>query len=73
MPGLLIKDLPPHLHRKLKEQAARHHRSMTGEVLAVLERALDEGVSRERLPPPFKGRLPMTDQFIARGRDRGRA
>ncbi|MDQ3776997.1 MAG: Arc family DNA-binding protein [Pseudomonadota bacterium] len=34
--------LPPELHRKLKEQAAQHHRSMTKEVLTLLERALGE-------------------------------
>lgn len=40
MPGFVIKDLPEALHRKLKEQAARNHRRMTKEVLAVLEQAL---------------------------------
>ena len=44
MPGLVIKDLPAKLHRKLKERAARHRRSMTKEVLVVLERALSEDV-----------------------------
>lgn len=72
MPGLVIKDLPPELHRKLKEQAARHHRSMTKEVLAVIERALSEGAVPKEAPPPFKGRFALTDKFIGRARREGR-
>lgn len=71
MPGFVIKDLPPKLHRKLKEQATRHHRSMTKEVLAVLERALSEDRPQE-VPPPFKGRFALTDEFIAQARREGR-
>ena len=40
MPGLLIKDLPPELHRRLQEEATRHHRSMTQQALALLDQAL---------------------------------
>ncbi len=72
MPGFVIKDLPPKLHRKLKEQAARHHRSMTREVLAVLERALNNEERPRDAPPPFKGRFPLTDEFIAQARREGR-
>lgn len=57
MPALLIKDLPPELHRKLREQAAQHHRSMTKEVLALLERAL----GGEKRPRTF--RLHSRDAF----------
>ena len=72
MPGLVIKDLPAELHRKLKQQAARHHRSMTKEVLVVLERALSEGAPSQEAPPPFKGRFALTDKFIAQARREGR-
>jgi len=73
MPGLLIKDLPANLHRKLKAQAIRHHRSMTKEVLAVLERALsEEDRTPEVVPPPFKGRFALTDEFIDQARREGR-
>lgn len=56
MPGLLIKDLPPELHRKLKEEAARHHRSMTRQALALLEQALASPAKNaaELLPLPLK-------------------
>ena len=73
MPGLVIKDLPENLHRKLKAQAVRHHRSMTKEVLAVLERALsDEDRLQDVVPPPFKGRFALTDEFIDQARREGR-
>ena len=73
MPGLVIKDLPAKLHRKLKQQAARHHRSMTKEVLVVLERALGEEILPQEVPPPFKGRFALTDKFIAQAKRDGRA
>ena len=73
MPGFVIKDLPENLHRKLKAQAIRHHRSMTKEVLAVLERALsEEDRPEEVIPPPFKGRFALTDEFIDQARREGR-
>ena len=54
MPGLLIKDLPPELHKKLKESAARHHRSMTKEALYILERGLatETLTSAQQIEPP---------------------
>jgi len=72
MPGLVIKDLPAKLHRKLKERAARHRRSMTKEVLVVLERALSEEATPQEVPPPFKGRFALTDEFIEQARRAGR-
>ena len=71
MPGFVIKDLPPKLHRKLKQQAARHHRSMAEEVLAVIERALSEETLPQEVPPPFKGRFALTDEFIKQARREG--
>lgn len=62
MSGLLIKDFPPELHRKLKEEAARHHRSMTRQALALLEQALSapEKNAAELLPKPIKPAKPVT-------------
>ena len=40
MPTLTIKKVPEVLYRRLKEHAALHHRSMNGEVIACLEKAL---------------------------------
>jgi len=72
MPGLVIKNLPQELHRRLKERAVRHHRSMTKEVIAVLEQALETKGVAETLPPPYKGRIALTDKLIERGRREGR-
>jgi plasmid stability protein len=56
MPGLLIKDFPPELHQKLKDEAARYHRSMTRQALVLLEQALSapEKNTAALLPSPFK-------------------
>ena len=72
MPGLVIKELPPKLHRKLKQQAARHYRSMAKEALVVLEQALSEQPRPKEPPPPFKGRFPLTDKLITQARREGR-
>jgi plasmid stability protein len=37
MPSLVIKNLPPEIHRRLKAEAARNHRSMTKQAIAELE------------------------------------
>lgn len=73
MPGLVIKDLPPELHRELKERAARHHRSMTKEVLAMLEWAVREEPPPQEPPPPFEGHFALTDKFVDRAKREGRA
>ncbi len=61
MPGLLLKDFPPELHRRLKEEAARHHRSMTRQALALLEQALTTPAKNaaELLPDPLKPAKPV--------------
>jgi plasmid stability protein len=62
MPGLLIKDFPPELHRRLKDEAARHHRSMTRQALALLEQALTAPArdAADLLPDPLKPVKPLT-------------
>jgi plasmid stability protein len=41
MKTLSIKNVPDRIHRRLKERARSHHRSLNGELLALLEKALD--------------------------------
>ena len=62
MPGLLIKDFPPELHRRLKQEAARYHRSMTRQALALLEQALAAPArnAADLLPDPLKLAKPVT-------------
>lgn len=40
MANLTIKNMPDCLHRCLKENAKKHHRSLNGELLYVLEQHL---------------------------------
>lgn len=80
MSGLLIKDFPPELHRKLKEEAARHHRSMTRQALALLEQALSSSArnAADLLPTkPLKLAKPVTTNSVVavlrEGRDSGKS
>lgn len=72
MPGLVIKHLPGELHRKLKEQAARHHRSMTREAIALLEQGLGLARQVQEPPAPYRGQFPLTDEFIDKAKREGR-
>ena len=64
MASLLIRNLPPELHRRLKEQAARHHRSMTREAIALIEEALGSTGAVREAPPPYRGEFDLTDDFV---------
>jgi len=71
MPALVIKALPAEIHRRLKEAADQHHRSMTQEAIAILER----GLHRVRPIPdfrPYRGSFPLTNAFINRAKREGR-
>ena len=72
MPALVIKDLPVELHRRLKEDAAQHHRSMTQQAIFILE----QGLLRVRAIPRFKaykGSFLLTNEFINAAKREGRA
>ncbi len=79
MPGLLIKDFPPELHRKLKDEAARHHRSMTRQALALLEQALSSETrnAAELMHKPINPAKPVPANnvvaVIREGRKSGRS
>ena len=64
MSAVVIRDLPPLLHQRLKTEAARHHRSMNRELIAILEKELGAAQSAA-LPPPVKGRMPADGRWIA--------
>jgi plasmid stability protein len=76
MAGLLIKDVPRDLHRKLKARAAVNRRSLSGEALTILESALDDRsgpmtiAEIDRLRT--RGRRPLTDAILERARKRDR-
>ena len=76
VPGLAIKDLPKRLHVRLKRRAMANRRSLSSEVVAILERALDDRAG----PPPLseidalrvRGAAPLTDDLLQRARTEGR-
>ena len=63
MSALLIKNMPPPLHERLRQRAAVHHRSMNREVIAILERELEKPAEME-LPPPVKPLKPIRHEEI---------
>ncbi|MCK6526683.1 hypothetical protein L6R50_03735 [Myxococcota bacterium] len=76
MPGLLIKDLPDDLHRRLKARASALGRSMSREVMVILAEALED-----RAGPPtlaevdrlrVRGRRPLTQDLLDEARTTGR-
>jgi plasmid stability protein len=76
MAGLLIKDVPSELHRKLKARAAANRRSLSREALTILETALHEGSGPRTLAEldrlRVRGRRPLTDAILERARKRDR-
>ena len=76
MPGLLIKDLSPRLHQRLRARAAAMHRSLGREALVILEEALDERAGPRALAEidalRQKGPRPLTDAVIRAARREGR-
>jgi hypothetical protein len=65
MSALVIRDVPPALHERLKQEAEKHHRSMNGEIIAILEKEVGPAQPVE-LPPPVKGIKPVDPQWIVR-------
>jgi hypothetical protein len=53
MPNLSIKDVPEAWAEALRQRAARNHRSLQGELMAILESAIREQSVFDP-PPPFK-------------------
>lgn len=71
---LSLKDVPATTHRALKERAAINHRSLNGEILAILEAAVkaqnidtQATLSRAReLRARFSGKISEADLFAAK-------
>jgi plasmid stability protein len=70
MASILIKDIPPALHERLREAAVRDHRSLSKEVIVLLEGAL--GAPSPALPPPIKAAFPLNSDWLERAISEGR-
>ena len=71
MSSLLIKNLPEKLHKKLKEQAKRHRRSMMQEAITILEQILLREPSLTA--DPVTGNEPLTQDILSKAIREGRA
>lgn len=76
MAALLIKDMPPELHERLRTRSREHRRSMSQEILEILEQAL-----LDRAGPPtleeidqlrVKGAKALTQELLDEARQSGR-
>jgi plasmid stability protein len=74
MSGLLLKDVPPELHARLKARAAANRRSLSAEALTILEDALEP--KRPTLADidalRVRGRRPLTQEIVDEARREGR-
>ena len=70
MASILIKDIPADLHDRLRRAAVCDHRSLNREVIALLEAALAE--RPVELPPPIRGAVPLTPDWLERAIREGR-
>jgi hypothetical protein len=74
MSTLVIKNLPDDLHARLKAQAERNRRSVTMEVVALIEQGTAPKRVAPILSPPTKLKGgPLTDKVIEAWKNDGRA
>jgi len=71
MPSLILRDLPEEVHRRLRDRAQRHHRSMTREAVSILERELLAS-GPVKLPPVVHAAQPIPTDEIDRAIEEGR-
>jgi len=79
MPAITVKNIPSSLYKRLKNSAAKNHRSINSEVIALIDGALSSntidpeeyliGVRklRESLQTP-----PLTNEFLENAKNEGR-
>ncbi|MBN1798452.1 MAG: Arc family DNA-binding protein [Spirochaetales bacterium] len=70
MSSLLIKDFPEELHKKLKQQAKNHRRSMMQEAITILEQNLLCAPSG--IADPVPGNKPLTQDILTHAIQEGR-
>lgn len=56
MPNLSIKDVPEAWADALRQRAARNHRSLQGELMAIVEQAVSGGAAHATEAPGERGR-----------------
>jgi plasmid stability protein len=56
MSNISIKDVPDQWAEALRQRAARNHRSLQGELMAIIERAVLESSGPDQVPAQMSGR-----------------
>ena len=59
--NLSIKDVPDDVAERLRQRAARNHRSLQGELMAIVEQAAHEGVAAAALRQPPVARMTVEE------------
>ena len=72
MPDLIINDLPPELLRRIERLARLHQRTVSAELINLIEGALATEFN-EVLSAPVKLRRSLTQSDLDRARKEGRA
>jgi plasmid stability protein len=70
MASILIRDIPLALHERLREAAARDHRSLNRQIVALLEAALDRQTGT--LPAPLRASFRLDADWLEKAVDEGR-
>lgn len=76
MSTLVVRNLPEPLHEQLRERARANRRSLTKEVVVLIEQGLQAAPARAaiKLPAPIKLRQgPVTTAWIEQAIAQGRA
>jgi len=68
MPSILLKNIPPELHKRLKVEAKKARRSMSQEALYLLESVFSDPkpLSIRELPAPYKLSKPVSEDQLNR-------
>lgn len=64
MPSIVIRNLEPVLHERLKQAARQHHRSMSKHIIVLLEKGVDEDSCEFKFPEPFRAKKRLTQSFL---------
>lgn len=73
MPTIVVKNVPEAVHARLKAQAERNHRSVSKELLTLIEASTAPKRVAPTLPPPIKLKGgPLTTEEIEAAINDGR-
>lgn len=74
MSALLIRNLPPEVHDRLRVLAQRNRRSLSEEAAHLLEEAIAAQMPLAAQPPtPFAGTISLSDEWLDKAKSEGRA